>query len=357
MSVEQTTPPAPPPAAPATAPEPTRRAQLVGLLTTGWIYLALGLIVLAFSIWGGSAFLAVTNFKDILYNSSEIVLLAVGVAFLIIAGHLDLSLGSVLVFASVVGAKTMGALSGSAAQTAVGIYPHAGVGIAVGIVVCVLAGTAWGLFNGLCVTRLKMPSFIVTLGSLGMALGLAEVITRGTNVSTVPPQIQSDLGAREVAGVPVLVIVSAAITLVAGFALAKTRFGLATYAIGSNNEGARRAGIAVDRHVVKLFVLAGTLAGLAGAYDVARFNTTAVQGHTTDALTAIAAVVIGGASLFGGSGTIALTAIGVLIPAVLQNGFVIVNVQPFWADVAIGAVLIVAVAIDQARRRGLSSGR
>jgi ribose transport system permease protein len=351
MSTVETTPSTEPRRA---APR-ARGARAVRLLAGGWIYLALLGIVVGFSIWGGTDFLAIANFKDILYNSSAIILLAIGSAFLIIAGQLDLSLGSVLVFSSVVGAKVMSALSGSAAQHDQGLYPHATRGIVAGIVVCIVAGAAWGLLNGVLVTRLRIPSFIVTLGSLGMALGLAEVITKGTNVSTIPPQIQSGLGGREVAGVPLLVIVSAVIAVVAGVMLAKTRFGLATYAIGSNNEGARRSGVDVDAHIRKLFMIAGTLAGVAAAYDLARFNTTSVSGHTTDALTAIAAVVIGGASLFGGSGTIALTAVGVLIPAVLDTGFVIVNVQPFWADVAIGAVLIIAVAIDQARRRALAS--
>jgi ribose transport system permease protein len=346
---------------PAAQPQRTsaedRSARLARLLAGAWIYLALLIVIVGFSIWGGTDFLAIGNFKDVLYNSSAIALLAIGSAFLIIAGQLDLSLGSVLVFSSVVGGKVMGALSGTAAQHATGVYPHATRGIVAGIIVCVICGAAWGLFNGLVVTRWHMPSFIVTLGTMGMALGLAEVITKGTNVSTIPPQIQSAIGSRDIAGIPLLVIVSALIALVAGIMLAKTRFGLSTYAIGSNNEGARRAGLGVERHLLKLFVLAGTLAGLAGAYDVARFNTTSVAGHTTDALTAIAAVVIGGASLFGGSGTIALTAVGVLIPAVLDNGFVIVDVQPFWADVAIGAVLIIAVGIDQARRRSIATRR
>jgi ribose transport system permease protein len=332
-------------------------ATVARLLSGGWILIALLLIIAAFSIWSGNPFLSVGNFRDILYNSSAILLLAVGATFLIIAGQLDLSMGSVLVFSSVIGAKLMATLAGSAQETAMGVYPNAGVAIALGLLVCVLCGAAWGLFNGLLVTRLRMPSFVVTLGTLGMALGLAEVITKGTNVSNLPPQLQLDVGSREIAGVPLLIICSVIVTIIAGFVLAKTGFGLNTYAIGSNQEAARRSGIRVDRHIVVLFLIAGALAGLAGAYDIARFNTTSVTGHGTDALTAIAAVVIGGASLFGGSGLIALTAIGVLIPAVLDTGFVIVDVQPFWADVAIGAVLIVAVAIDQARRQQLASGR
>ena len=327
------------------------------LLSGGWIVLALLLIIAAFSVWSGNEFLSVGNFKDILYNSSAILLLAVGATFLIIAGQLDLSMGSVLVFSSVIGAKVMLALAGTSEQTAMGQYPHATRAIILGLVVAVLCGAVWGLINGLLVVKLQIPSFIVTLGSLGMALGLAQVITKGANVAGLPPQLQLDVGAREVAGIPILVIGALLVTVVAALVLAKTSFGLSTYAIGSNQEAARRSGIHVDRHIVLLFLIAGALAGLAGAYDIARFNTTSVAGHTTDALTAIAAVVIGGASLFGGSGLVALTAIGVLIPAVLDTGFVIVDVEPFWADVAIGAVLILAVAIDQARRRQRSAGR
>ena len=133
--------------------------------------------------------------------------------------------------------------------------------------------------------------------------------------------------------------------------LAATRFGRYTYAIGSNEEAARRAGVNVDRHLIKVYALAGTLAGLAGFLSLARFGTTTIGGHATDNLQAIAAVVIGGTSLFGGIGTILGTVFGVFIPAVLQNGFVIVGVQPFWQQVAVGAVLIVAVYLDQLRRR------
>lgn len=345
-AVEAKAPVTPPPARGGVS-----RAAATRLLSGGWIVIALLLIVAVFSVWSGAEFLSLGNFKDILYNSSAILLLAVGATFLIIAGQLDLSMGSVLVFSSVVGAKLMAALAGTAKQTAMGEFPHATSAIVLGLLVAVICGAAWGLVNGLLVTKLRMPSFIVTLGSLGMALGLAEVMTKGTNVANLPPQLQLDVGAREIAGVPLLIICSLVITAIAGVVLAKTGFGLSTYAIGSNQEAARRSGIRVDRHILLLFLVAGALAGLAGAYDIARFNTTSVSGHTTDALTAIAAVVIGGASLFGGSGKVALTAVGVLIPAVLDTGFVIVDVQPFWADVAIGAVLIVAVAIDQARRR------
>jgi ribose transport system permease protein len=138
--------------------------------------------------------------------------------------------------------------------------------------------------------------------------------------------------------------------VVAGIVLARTCFGRYTYAIGSNAEAARRAGIKVGRHVVVLFTIMGLLAGVAGAMDIARFTTTSVIAHGADNLIAIAAVVIGGASLFGGSGTMFRTAIGVLIPAVLTTGLIIANVQSFWQEVIIGAILICAVAIDNVKR-------
>ena len=146
-------------------------------------------------------------------------------------------------------------------------------------------------------------------------------------------------------------LIAFAVAIVFGIILAATRFGRYTYAVGSNEEAARRAGVTVDRHLIKVYALAGTLAGLAGFLSLARFSTTTIGGHATDNLRRIAAVVIGGTSLFGGIGTILGTVFGVFIPAVLQNGFVIVGVQPFWQHIAVGAVLIVAVYLDQLRRR------
>ena len=148
-------------------------------------------------------------------------------------------------------------------------------------------------------------------------------------------------------------MIAAVIALVFGIILAQTRFGRYTYAIGSNEEGVRRAGVNVDRHLIKVYALCGALAGLAGALSLARFGTTSIAGNTTLNLDAIAAIVIGGTSLFGGVGTIIGTVVGVFIPAVLRNGFVIVGVQPFWQQVAVGAVLIIAVYIDQLRRAKL----
>ena len=184
-----------------------------------------------------------------------------------------------------------------------------------------------------------------------MALGSALLITGGVDQRDVPFRLIDTIGSGRAFGeIPYLVLIAAAVALVFGIILAATRFGRYTYAIGSNEEAVRRSGVNVDAHLIKVYAIGGTLAGLAGFMSLARFGTTTIGGHSTDNLDAIAAVVIGGTSLFGGIGTIVGTVVGVFIPSVLRNGFVIVGVQPFWQQVAVGAVLIVAVYLDQLRR-------
>jgi ribose transport system permease protein len=166
----------------------------------------------------------------------------------------------------------------------------------------------------------------------------------------VPTKLITGVGTGRLAGIPWLVVIAAIVCLIFGVILSQTRFGRYTYASGSNAESVRRAGVNLDLHLIKVYTLMGTLAGLAGFLSLARFGTTTISGHSTDNLNVIAAVVIGGTSLFGGVGTILGTVFGVFIPAVLQNGFIIVGVQPFWQQVAVGIVLVAAVYLDQLRR-------
>jgi ribose transport system permease protein len=308
---------------------------------SSWILLILLAIVVAFSLLRPEQFASVTNLRNVAIDASVLLVLATGATFVIITAGIDLSVGSVLVFSGVVSAKAMEAIGGQ------------GWGVVlVGLAICVACGAAWGAFNGFLIAKARIPALIVTLGTLGMALGLALVISEGIDVRGVPTAMVTDVGLGRVLGeIPVLVIVAAAVAVVGGVVLSATRFGRHTYAIGSNPEAARRAGIAVDRHLIQIYTFAGALAGLAGFLSLARFATTTIAGHATDNLQAIAAVVLGGTSLFGGIGTILGTVVGVFIPAVLQNGFVITGVQPFWQQVAVGAVLILAVYLDQLRRR------
>jgi len=317
------------------------RWQRLATGSTTWIILILAAMIVVFSLMEPDSFATVNNFRNLATNAAILMVIAVGMTFVIITAGIDLSVGSVLVFSGVVSAKAMNGMDSDGWDV-----------IVVGVIVAVGCGLGWGIVNGLLITKARVPPLIVTLGTLGMALGLAQILTDGVDIREVPAKLVTSIGVgRAFDQVPWLVVIAAVVAVVFGLVLALTRFGRHTYAIGSNEEAARRAGINVDRHLIAVYGLAGALAGLAGFMSLARFATTTLGGHATDNLQAIAAVVLGGTSLFGGIGTMLGTVVGVFIPAVLQNGFVIVGVEPFWRDVAVGAVLILAVYLDQLRRR------
>jgi ribose transport system permease protein len=330
-----------PPPAEAEAPEPREpwwQRLIAG--SSAWIGFILVALIAIFSILSFEEFFAISNGRNIATDASVLLVLAVGLTFVIVTAGIDLSVGAVLVFSGVIAAKLMNELGGES----VGV-------LLAGLAAALASGCAWGVLNGFLIAKAKIPAFIVTLGTLGMALGSALLITKGVDERNVPFKLIETVGSgRLFDQIPWLVVIAAAVALVFGVILAQTRFGRYTYAIGSNMEGARRSGVNVDRHLIKIYAIGGTLSGLAGYMSLARFGTTSISGHSTDNLNAIAAVVIGGTSLFGGVGTILGTVFGVFIPVVLQNGFVIVGIQPFWQQVAVGAVLIGAVYLDQLRR-------
>jgi ribose transport system permease protein len=311
----------------------TASSTPIGLILVG--------LIVVFAVLEYENFVSVSNARNITTDAAVLLVLAVGSTFVIITAGIDLSVGSVLVFSGVVAAKAMVEVGGNSVGT-----------ILVGLAVALAAGFAWGALNGFLIAKARIPPLIVTLGTLGMALGAALLITKGVDQRDVPFKLVETVGSgRLFDEIPYLVLIAFAVALLGGILLGATRFGRYTYAIGSNEEAVRRAGVNVDRHLIKVYALAGTLSGLAGFLSLARFATTTIGGHSTDNLQAIAAIVIGGTSLFGGVGTMLGTVFGVFIPAVLQNGFVIVGLQPFWQQVAVGAVLIVAVYLDQLRRR------
>jgi ribose transport system permease protein len=247
------------------------------------------------------------------------------------------------------------------------------VGLAAGLV----AGLIPGLINGLLIARLQVPPFIVTLGMLGIARGAGFLLSGGM---PVPVQIRnlgqigngylfyyhpnhgltflnqpeglSGVGLRELTGIlphPLTLIILLIITL--HFVLSRTQFGLHTYAVGGNREAALRAGIPVVSHTTKIYILSSMLAAVAGVLYNVRFTNGAANAGDAVLLDSIAAVVIGGASLFGGAGTIIGTVIGALIIAIIQNGLVILAINPFWQFIAVCTVIILAVLVDQARAR------
>ena len=298
-----------------------------------WIAAVLAALLVTFSVLRPGSFATSFNLLNLVSDAAILLLLATGMTYVIITAGIDLSVGGVLVFSAVAATKVVEA-TGS---------------LLVGAAAAVLTGLAWGLLNGVLVAKGRIPALIVTLGTLGMSLGGALLLTGGVDLRA-PGDLNLGLGLARWLGVPQIAWICAAITAVLALALARTRFGRHTYAIGSNAEAARRGGVAVNRHLIRVYGLAGLLAGLAGYLSLAKYGITGVSAHSTDNLQAIAAVVIGGTSLFGGVGTVVGTVIGVFIPVVLQNGFQILGVRPFWQQVVVGAVLVAAVYVDQWQR-------
>jgi ribose transport system permease protein len=320
------------------------------LLGGGWIFVLLIALIAIFTILRPEQFGSSFNLSMLAINAAILLVLSVGQTFVIIAGGIDLSVGTVLVFASIASAQIMLRISGAAGGTYGTTQGGWGV-VFVGLVVALACGAFWGAVNGVLVAAARIPPLIVTLGTFGMALGFAQILTNGTDIRAVPETLVDAVGSGTIAGVPVLVVIAAAVALVGAVVLHLTRFGVHVFALGSDKEAARRAGIKVGRKLVAIYVLSGTLAGLAAMMSTARFATTTIGGHAMDNLSTISAVVLGGTSLFGGIGSIAGTVVGVFIPIILLNGFVILGIPPFWQTVATGAVLILAVWIDQLKRR------
>jgi ribose transport system permease protein len=336
--------------------EPAR--NIFARSTNLYILLVLVALVAFFSIISPNhAFFDRGNFVNIAWDTAEILLLAIGETFVIITAGIDLSVGTVLMLAGVVASWVIAQTGGPPALVASGHFPNAGSALPLGIAAGIGVGAVGGFINGTLVTRLRMPAFIVTLGVFSIANGLGDLLSSGgaagqSAIPPIPDSFANSLGnGNLVFGLPTLVVVASVVALITHIVLTRTIFGRRTFAVGSNLEGSRLAGVPVNSHVIWVYTFAGFMAGLAGVLDLARFHSTDIQGHSLDNLDAIAAVVIGGTSLFGGTGSILGTVIGAFIPTVLRYGFTIQGISSFWQDVVVGAIIIVAVLFDQIRRR------
>ncbi|GGD98317.1 monosaccharide-transporting ATPase [Aureimonas endophytica] len=314
-----------------------------------WLFLAA--LIVGFEIWARSAFggtfiLNPFNLQSIAIFAVAPLLLATGQTFVIISGGIDLSMGFVMGLAAVVAAHVINAAT-----------PGLGMPLAVlvGALVAVAVAAVPGTINGLLVSRLRVPPFIGTLGMFGVARGVAFLFAGGTTVP-ISNSFFATIGNGRIANIPYIVLITAAFVLVMAYLLSQTRFGQHNYAIGANVQAARRSGIDIKSHLLRLYILSACCAGLAGVLYSARFNAGAAQAGEPLLLDCVAAVVIGGASLFGGSGTILGTVAGAFVIAVIQYGLVFVNVEPFWQFISVGVVIIISVLIDQAQRR-FSGGR
>jgi ribose transport system permease protein len=324
--------------------------RLLGSTAT-WVFLIDIVLVIVFGVVSTSnVFWSLTSVQSLMLGGTQALLLALGLAMLLGAGVFDLSLGANLVLSSVVGALTIRAIAGP--FNAANDYQNLGLAILLGFIASLATGTIFGLFNGFIVSTFDINPLIATLGTTGIGTGLALLLSNGGNISGLPNQLQTSIGLNMVGGViPLPALVALALAVVVWFLLKYTRFGLRSLAMGSSRTSAERAGVKVKRQTMALTAIAGSLAGVAGFVDIARFGSTASTGHTQDALNAVTAVIIGGTLLEGGRVSIIGAVWGTILSVVLTSGLIIIGVAPFYQLIAVGAVLIVAISIDRYRSK------
>ncbi len=286
-------------------------------------------------------FLTPENAFNIMCQISVNVCLSVGMTLVILTGGIDLSVGSVLAFC---GAFSAGLLKGGIEVPAFDLF--IGFTFLGAATAGILAGSLLGCFNGLVITRFKVPPFVATLAMLTIARGMTMLWTGGFPVTGLGGTFEF-IGMGRFLGIPMPVWISALIVLVAAFAAKKTRFGRYVYAVGGNEKASKLSGLDVDKIKIMVYTAAGALAAVAALIHVARLDSATPDAGKEFELNSIAAVVIGGTSLSGGKGSIIGTVQGALIIGVLNNGLVLLNVSPFWRQVIKGLVILVAVIIDK----------
>ena len=283
-------------------------------------------------------FLTSTNLSSVVRQTAVINIMALGMTLIIISGGIDLSVGSILALGGLIGATAMEKKWGISAGMAVGL----------------LIGTACGFANGLMITSLRINPFIVTLGTMGIFRGLALIFSNGLPVHDIPPSF-SYLGEGTLLGVPFVLWILLFCAVLMHILLEHTRLGRYAFSIGSNPDAAFYAGVPVRFDTIAVYSIAGLLTGLAGMIEASRLMTGQPTGGQGYELQAIAAVVIGGGSLRGGEGSVLGTLVGAFIMGLLSNGSDLLGTNPYWQQVIIGAVIILAVSVDELRKRRMSS--
>ena len=302
--------------------------------------LALAVMVVALS-FATDQFLTVPNLRNILQQISVNLCLSIGMTLVILTGGIDLSVGAILGLA---GAVAAGLFKDGLAVKILGV--HLQFTVFGAIIAGLLVGAGIGWFNGLTITRLRLPPFVATLGMLSIAQGLTMLWTGGH----VIPRLGDDfsfMGSGYWMGVPMIVWISGGVALLFQFTLKNSTLGRYIYAVGGGERASRFAGLNVNSIKVRVYILAGALAGLAGLLQTARLDSATPNAGIGEELNSIAAVVIGGTSLSGGRGSILGTVLGCLIIGVLNNGLFLLDVSPFWQQVVKGFVILAAVAADK----------
>jgi ribose transport system permease protein len=316
------------------------RRFLYLLLREAGIGLALVLLALVFS---GLAprFASATNLTNILTQISINTVIAVGMTFVILLGGIDLSVGSVLALATIVGGLLI---------TREGL--STGTAVLLSVAGATLTGCLCGLFNGVVCERWKIHSFVVTLGMLNIARGAALQISNSRTIFEFPDGF-NEVGNAAIGGVPLIFLMALAIVLVGRFVLARTVFGRMIYAIGNNEEAVRLSGHVPARYKVAAFTVCGGMVGLAAIMYMMRLNIASPILGVGFELNAIAAVVIGGTSMSGGKGSMVGTFLGASIMGVLNNGLLLLGMGDFARQMVTGLIIVVAVIIDKYRARAL----
>jgi rhamnose transport system permease protein len=279
-------------------------------------------------------FLSAQSIRDLLLNASIIALLTVGQTLVVVTRNVDLSVGSVLgLTAFMTGSLFIG---------------RPGLPVVVAIVAGVLVGAVCGAINGAVTAVGRVPSLVVTLGTLYVFRGLDYAWAGGRQINAADlPDSLLTLGSGRLLGVPYLVAITVVLVAVAAYALRSYRSGRELYAIGSSPEAAVLAGIPVGRRVFAAFVLSGAVAGLAGVLFTARYGTVDATAGTGFELQVISAVVVGGVAIFGGSGSVVGAALGALLLSTIGSAIVVLRVPSFWQQAIVGALLIGAIALDR----------
>lgn len=284
-------------------------------------------------------FLTVGNLTVVGRQASLALLIAVGMTFVILAGGIDLSVGSTVALVSILTGEFMLSMS---------LNP------VVAAILALLCGVVVGLVNGVIVATTAIPAFVVTLGMLAVARGLALGLTQGESLSGLPAGFLV-LGQGALAGIPIPVWIAAGVAIAAHLVLSRTRFGRNVYFIGSNEEAAVLSGIRVRRTKIAIFAIAAGLAALEAVIETSRLAVGQPSAGNGYELVAIGAVVIGGASLFGGEGSILGTVLGTILLALISNGLILLGISAYWQQVFSGVIIVAAVALNlwrQKRNRG-----
>ena len=326
-----------------------RRDHLIATATNQTTIL-IGVMIILVAVFSilEPKFFSVATANNILTDWGSVVLIAVGQTFVVISGGIDLSVGAIVGLSGVIAAWTMANGLGLD-QTIKGA--DAWPGLAVGTLVAVGVGLAVGLVNAVLINIFKIVPFIATLATMGACLGFSVIISNGAPIGsandfTLISSMNPQLNPFSWAVLAVIIVIA-----IAGLFLHKSRFGLYTYAIGSNSFAASAAGINVKRHLAWVYAVSGALAGLAGMYVYIRLGAGSPSSGTGRELDAIAAVVIGGASLMGGVGRIWGTILGALILFTVQSGLIMVGVAPDWKKVVVAVLIAAAVAAQVLQNR------